>query len=49
MDTNELCLIFLYFRCHNIHVNGTGDGDCQSVHSGKKWCYIIGVMILNNF
>jgi hypothetical protein len=25
----KLCLIFLYFRCHNIHVNGTGDGDCQ--------------------
>merc|ERR1719328_26453 len=24
-------------KCHNIHINGTGDGDC-----GSGWCYVIG-------
>ena len=31
-----------YLRCHNIHLNGTGNGDCSSLWNGIPWCYIIG-------
>ena len=31
-----------YPRCHNIHLNGTGKGDCSSLWNGTPWCYIIG-------
>ena len=33
------------FRCHNIQINGQGDGDCTSKINGKSWCYIIGSFI----
>ena len=35
--------IFEFSRCHYIHINGTGDGDCKSVFNGKRWCYVVGV------
>jgi len=29
-------------KCHNIHINGTGKGDCSSLWNGTPWCYVIG-------
>ena len=34
--------IDFYPRCHNIHLNATGKGDCSSLWNGTPWCYIIG-------
>ena len=34
--------IDFYPRCHNIHMNGTGKGDCSSLWNGTPWCYVIG-------
>ena len=34
--------IDFYPRCHNIHLNGTGKGDCSSLWNGTPWCYVIG-------
>ena len=33
---------YFYPRCHNIHLNGTGKGDCSSLWNGTPWCYVIG-------
>ena len=33
---------YFYPRCHNIHFNGTGKGDCSSLWNGTPWCYVIG-------